>query len=211
MPAPRKVFTLGVTSLVIALISNLVAAVPDTSDERYLPLAEGAEWTMNLHITAPDGKELKGTAHRIVKGPVERDGKIYFRLFTTLRPDGLPPQSQEKLVRKDSKGFHTLNISIPGAKEEAEVPLPLKVGLTWETQFPVPAKHTVLAKETITLGDKEYADCFKVKTESKDGQFSEIFWEAPHVGSIKSEFNQGPLKFKLTLRDWKPGKAQEKN
>ncbi|HEY1169791.1 MAG TPA: hypothetical protein VGH19_00350 [Verrucomicrobiae bacterium] len=165
---------------------------------------------MNLRITTPDGNELKGTAHRIVKDAVERDGKIYFRMITTLRPDGMPSQSQEKLVRRDTKGFHSFNIGVPGAKEEVEVPLPLKVGMTWETQFPVLAKHTVLAKETVTVGGKEYADCFKVQTQSKDGQFSEVFWEAPNVGSIKSEFSQGPLKFKLTLRDWKHGKATEK-
>lgn len=206
MSSPRKASQLCIAILAMTLFTRLFAVAPDASDERYLKLAAGAEWTLNLLIIAPDGSERRGTGHRIIHGLVERDRKIYHRSVTSIRPDGLPAQSFEKLVRRDAAGFHSICVFIPEAKEEVEIPLPLKIGLTWETKFPVPTKHTVLAKETLKIGDKEYTDCFKIRSESKDGQIAELFWEAPEVGAVKSEFTQGPLKFRLTLREYKPGK-----
>lgn len=99
---------------------------------------------------------------------------------------------------------------MPEAKEELEMPLPLKVGMTWQTQFPTPTKHTVVAKETVTLEGKTYKDCFKVHMEAKDGSSTEDYWEAPDIGTIKSEFTQNGIKFKLTLQEYTPGKPSQK-
>lgn len=196
--------------MVICALLQLSAATPDTSDDSYLPSAEGMEWTMNAKIIAPTGQELRGTAHRIVSGKEERDGKTYLRMTTTMRPDGFPPNSRIKLVRKDTKGIHSIDLSSPNAKEEVEIPLPIKVGNTWQTQFPTQVKHTVLAKETITIDGKAYKDCFKIHSESLDGKYVEDFWEAPVMGSVKSEFKEGPLKIMLTIREFKAGKSASK-
>lgn len=194
----------------ILALFQLIAATPDASDDRYVPMADGTTWTMNLQMTAPDGNVLKGTARRVISKPIERDGKLYMHSTTSIHPDGFPSQSFTKLARKDAAGFHSICIFMPEAKEELEMPLPLKVGMTWQTQFPTPTKHTVVAKETVTLEGKTYKDCFKVHMEAKDGSSTEDYWEAPDIGTIKSEFTQNGIKFKLTLQEYTPGKPSQK-
>ncbi len=211
MILPRKAVPFTAVLLVVTFLSSLFAAVPDAGDDRYLPLAEGAEWTMDLHITTLDGREIRGTMQRVISVSVERNGKQYLHSTTTLRPSGFPPQSYAKLVRKDATGFHSIKLSVPDAKEQTEIPFPLKVGMTWEIQSSSPLKQTVVAKESVTIGDKTYADCFRIHAETKDGKFVEDFWEAPGIGLVKSEFTQNGAKFKMTLRDYTLGKTASKS
>ncbi len=208
MHLTRKLFPWRfIIVLFTCLLSCLAdAATPDASADGYMPLANGMHLTMNLKLVGTDGKETRGTAEQRVDGTITRDGQVYHRLVTTLSPDGLPPYTSTRLMRKTPTALYSIPLENPDAKEEVEIQLPLKLGSTWDTKHPQLRTHTVTAKETVIIGDKTFKDCFKISTRSKDGTYQEDFWEAPGIGSIKAEIVSPGMKITLTLRDFKPGK-----
>lgn len=199
-------------SLLIALAAScsfatsLFAADPS----EYAQLVEGQEWTMDGEIVFPDGKKSEVTGRRKVEGPVEHNGKSYLRTRTWIEGGPkLPPVIM--LSRKDATGYYSVKADVKDAREETQFLLPLKVGQTWrQISGEYTLTHTVVALESLTIGDKKYEDCFHIRSVSDNGDFTENYWEAPKLGSIKSEMTYGNgVKIILTLREFKPGKAAE--
>ncbi len=160
---------------------------------------------MDVRVITPDKKELTGKAVRAIGEARQRDGKTYFTSHSEFDVPGMPPMRYDKLVRKDSKAFYSMLLNDGIEREEAEVVVPLKIGSAWETQLPMVRNHSVIGIETVKIGDKAYNDCFKIRSEAKEGGV-ETFWEAPNVGCVKSEIKAGGATITLTLRSFKAGK-----
>lgn len=187
------------------LVWLVLTAMSFGADE-YLPMKEGNEWTMDAVITMPNGEATTATARRKTGTTEERNGKIYHRVLTSM--EGPRPFSYTKLNRKDETGFYTLDPRDPNAKEQAEIVLPLKVGASWKrTSGPMNLTDTVIGLEDITVNGKTYEKCFHIRTSADDGSYTEDYWEAPNVGSVKSETVYGNgAKISLTIREFKAAK-----
>ena len=188
-----------------SLSSSRAAPKPDD----YLPLNEGDEWTMNAIITSPNGTKSTAIARRKVEGKVERDGKNYIRARTWIET-GQAPVEYAKLTRKNETGFYSIDESAKNPKEQVEVILPFKIGQTWKKVFGQwNTTDTVVGLETVTVNGKTYENCYHLRSETADGAYKEDFWEAPGVGSVKSEIVYGDgSKIVLTLKEFKSGKAK---
>ena len=188
----------------VALSASVFAV--DVDQSQYLPVKPGNEWTMDVVINSANGKVDKATLRRKVEESVEKDGKKYVRFRTSM--DGPSPMQYTKLVRKDELGLHTIMENVPNAKEQIEIPLPLKVGNTWKTELAGTSFTSVVAGfEKVTSGDKTYENCFRIVTQSDDGKYREDYWESPKVGNVKSEITPGDgSKMVVTLRTFKAGK-----
>lgn len=203
---------LPLLTALVTLLGDSRATAAAKPAEAHLPLAEGVEWTMNFEMTLDDGRRFNGTARRVVGAPEMRDGKTYFRVRTWVEVENMPRQERVKLSRKDATGFHTVDLTARDSREEPEVVLPLKVGAQWKTKFlgAMALTHEVKAVETIVVGGKTYADCYRIQSTAEDGSYVEFFWEAPGVGSVKSEMRFQGGKSVLTLREFKAGKSSTK-
>jgi hypothetical protein len=157
------------------------------SEPQYLKIVPGREWIHDVIISSPDGRIEKALGRSSVGEAVIRDGKTYYRNIIALE-GGPNPFTMVKLVRKDESGFFTISESENASTEQMEVKLPLKVGLIWERPFGhLLLKEKVIGLETISIGEKSYKDCFHFRSESEDGSYIEEYWEAPHIGCVKSE------------------------
>lgn len=191
---------------VVLVISSFTPHLFATSEQDYLPLREGDEWTMDVTIVAPNGQKFTATGRRRVGEQIERDGKTYHQVRTWIE-DGPFPFDQVKLMRKAATGVYSLDPQWKGQKEQLEIVLPLKVGQTWKrVNGPQNLNERVVALESVTVGEKIFENCYRVRSESSDGQFTEDYWEAPILGSIKSDITSFGSRIRLTLREFKPGK-----
>jgi hypothetical protein len=201
----NRFLLLFITPLFVPFSASLCAENND-----YLPIGEGADWTMDLKMFQPDGKKLEGTGRRKIEGTVERDGKTYFKSKTW--SEGVQPFSYEKLIRKDESGFYSIDEREPVPAEQTEVVLPLKVGASWETKMEGrTVQNKVVGIETVNIGDKTYEECFHIRMQTDDESYVEDYWEAPKVGSVKSiiRYPNG-FKITLTLREFKRAAASPK-
>lgn len=195
--------------LLAALSFGFVPALQaevDPSD--YLPLKSGNDWTMDMTITSPSGEVVKATARRRLEDTVEKDGKSYIRLRTWTENTPAPLEFT-RLIRKDGDGVYSI---MEGGKddkeqtEQKEIALPLKAASAWQrTLRGMKFFDVIIALESITVGDKTYANCFHIRTESGDGKYREDYWEAPKIGTVKSEAVWGDgTRVTATLREFKP-------
>ena len=60
---------------------------------------------------------------------------------------------------------------------------------------------------TVTIGEKTYENCIHIRNTTDKRGFQEDFWEAPHIGCVKSDstYAEG-IKISLTLREFKAAK-----
>jgi len=174
----------------------------------YGPLAEGMEWTMDAKVTTPEGQVIDTTAHRTVGASEQRDGKTYFRMRTSM--EGIPQlKPYETLLRRDETGLYAIDLRDPGLKEALSIAFPLEVGRKWiRDNGKMVVTMEVLAREDLTIHGTTYKDCYKIQAAAKDGSYSEVMWQAPGLGSIKSDvvLSVG-AKVSISLREFKPGKV----
>jgi hypothetical protein len=161
---------------------------------------------MDAKMVAPNGAILPGVAHRVVEGQVERDGKKYYRVRTWMESAAAPKNIVTKLTRMDQTGVYTIEESEKGATEQKEVAFPLMLNQSWKRRGGA-LKDTIVAVETVTIGDNSYENCLHIRTTTPDTKFSENYWVAPNVGNVKSvmSFANG-AKIILTLREFTPGR-----
>jgi hypothetical protein len=187
----------------VAIVGRAAAADPSPS---FFPLIDGSEWIMDAKLISPNGNVAPTTAHRLIDGSVQVNGRKYYRMRTWMDL-GTAKNVATKLIRKDETGVYTIEQGGKDATEQREVVFPLGIGLTWQrTSHGGTLKDTVIALETVTIGDTIYDNCLHLRTTTPDHKFSESYWEAPEVGSVKSimTFANG-AKIVLTLREFKPG------
>ena len=192
----------------VALAAGIVPALAvDVDQSAYLSMKPGNEWTMDMVLVSPSGETTKALGRRRFEDTVEKDGKTYVR-SRTWTEGGPTPVEYTKLVRKDGDGMYSILEGGKDEKEQLEVALPLKVGSAWTRQVQgMKFIDTVLRIESVTVGEKTYAKCFHVRTESVDGKYREDYWEAPSIGNVKSEIIYGNGgRITLTLREFKEGK-----
>jgi hypothetical protein len=112
------------------------------------------------------------------------------------------------LIRKDNAGVYWVHDGDNDGKEQMLRMLPIKAGQTWEIRMKGESmKIVVVGLETVTIDSKVYENCFHVRTTSEKPGYSEDDWEAPNVGTVKSEvmFPSG-TRLTLTLKEFKHGK-----
>ncbi len=196
-------------SSLLFLAASLAVSIPTFAAEPkdYLPIQIGSEWTSTAAFVAPSGNKTTGTGQRKIAEKVELDGKTYYRTRTKLE-GGASLVEYSKLIRKDAAGLYSLPDGVAGAKEQLEIPMPLTAGQTWQTVAgTVTITSTMVGVETVTVGKKIYKECLHIRVASADKSYQEDYWEAPVVGTVKSEIVSTTMgKITLTLRDYKVGK-----
>ena len=153
------------------------------------------------------GQVSEGVLHRILENTVEKNGKTYFRFRTWT--DGLPHQIDYlECVRKDEKGYYSIDEKEEDAVEQADYVLPLKVGATWKRVTKSRTTTvTVVALESVEIEGETYKNCYHLRTTNTATQFTEELWLAPNLGTIKSLMAfGGASRLSLTLKDFKTGK-----
>lgn len=190
-------------SALLCFVSISLAA--DSDD--YVPFGQGHEWTMDAAFTSPEGEVTHGTAHRRVGEKEERNGQVYYR--TRIWMENAPfPVDHTDLRRRDRSGSYSLDLKDANAKEQPGVMLPLEAGKRWSVAAgQVTFKNEVLGIEDVIVNGTKYEKCYRIRTASTDGGYTEDYWEAPKVGCVKHEIVfQNGVKISMTLREFKPGK-----
>jgi hypothetical protein len=193
--------------LLLSLLTGLHSLVRAADPSEYCPIAEGMEWTMDAKVTTPDGQVIETTAHRVIGAKEERDGKTYYRMRTWM--DNVPELKPfAALERREANGLHSIDLRAVKPKEVISMDLPFAVGKKWiRDDGESPVTLEVLAFEDLTINGKTYKDCYKIKAATKDGNYTEVLWQAPGLGSIKSDVVLAVgAKISVTLREFKPGK-----
>jgi hypothetical protein len=195
----RAAGVVGVIVLLVAIVAKCRAV-----EDEYFPLASGMEWIMDLQVVSPNGDTTNGVLHRKIGEPVQHGGKTYFRSHTWLEGGRPFPTDYTKLVRRDAAGFYSIDERDPKRVEKQGGKVPLEVGKTWTNKVDGGVMHTtILAKEDVTLGTNVYRNCFRFRITAEGSEYVEEFWEAPGVGSLKSESRRANGKWILTLREFK--------
>lgn len=187
------------------LVSALAARAADPLE--YCPLAEGMAWTMDAKVTTPDGKVIEATAHRAIDAAEEREGKTYYRMRTWM--EGIPQlRPFETLERRTDQGLFSIDFRDLLHREFTSMVLPFVVGNKWSHPTDTTTIHLeVVALEDLILNGKTYEKCFRIKAAAEDGSYREELWQAPGLGSIKSDVTlTGGVKISVTLREFTPGK-----
>jgi hypothetical protein len=188
--------------LLLALVMA-VCGLSALAEDDYYPLHDGNEWV----YATTRGDALVGDSHVMIKGTVERDGKIYFQTKNWMTPD--PSKvNLGVLLRKDDKAiyFNTLDGKSPA--EQMEFVLPLKVGATWRiTVGDNTETSTVVGMEPYDIAGRIYENCYHIRSVSDHGGIVDEIWMAPNVGIVKSITkypHHDPET--ITLKEFKPGK-----
>src|SRR4051794_3072601 len=182
----RALLLIAALALPAASCSRKPAA-PALNQADYLPLVVGNEWYMDAAMETSTGEVRKGTAHRVFEETVKQNGLTYIRSRTTIEFPPFAKQEYTKLLRKDEKGFYTINETNPGSREQLEIPLPLAVGRTWERNDGTRALNDrVVGLETVEIGGVVFRDCVHIRSEAANEKMAQDYWEAPNVGNIKS-------------------------
>jgi hypothetical protein len=182
-----------------------VAVAADPND--YLPVKKGLEWVANVRVESAAGSVLTGTAKIVSEEEIEKAGKRYLRERTTWDLEKVHNEFT-RLTRKDETGIYSIVEGVQETAEQKEVALPLKVGANWT--FTVNGKTlqvTVLGIENVTIEGKTYEECYHIRKTLPGTRFTEDLWEAPKVGTVKSEsIYEDGTKMLFTLREFKSGK-----
>jgi hypothetical protein len=193
--------------LCFSLLSGLASFSRAAEPSEYCPLAEGMEWTMDAKVTSPDGKVIDTTAHRRIGAKEEWNGKSYYRMKTWI--DGVPElRAYESLERRDEKGLYSVDLRNPKPTEVTSMVLPFAVGQKWTRENgEAPVTLEVVALENLTINGKTYEKCYRIKATAKGGSYTEELWQAPGLGSIKSDVVLSiGAKVSVALREFKAGK-----
>ena len=159
---------------------------------------------MDLQVISPKGDTTNGVLHRKIGEAVQHGGKTYLRSHTWLEGGRPVPMDYTKLVRRDAAGFYSIDERDPKRVEKQGGKLPLEVGKKWENKVEGGVlQTTVLAKEDVTLGTNVYKNCFRIRITAEGSEYVEEFFEAPGVGSLKSESKRADGRWILTLREFK--------
>ena len=174
------------------------------ADDDYFPLLAGQERDHRGEDRQPGwGSHVQRRFPQKNEGPVEKDGKTYFRIRAHW--ENLPNNPDlTTFARKDEKGVYSIN----GTVEKTELVLPLKIGAKWEQPSPDGTMTvTVLGIETIEVEGKSYKNCFHLRGNFFGTIYTDDFWQAPNVGLVKSEnVNKDGTKLTFTLKEFRPGK-----
>jgi len=196
--------------LTATLLVAFSSAAYTLEKEEYAPLAEGAEWTMDVVVTYPNGNKATLTMHRKVEAIETHKGKEYYRGVTRLFKPGAESSARiiTQLVRKDAAGLYTVDLGSEEATEQTELLLPLQIGKNWmSVDEEISFKVSVVAVETVTIAGKVYENCFHIRMVSTDGLVTKDYWHAPNTGVVKQEATQANgVALIATLKKFKPGK-----
>jgi len=199
------------TMFLLALMFALPACTRQGGDD-YLPVGDGMKWEYATE-TCIDGACAPGSVTIRYNGKAIISGKQYLKRYSS--KDG----GAEQLVsydRKAQEGLFGITAQYKDSPEQLVLPLTLAVGQTHTYTSHVPVRTTteatLLGKETLSLSDKTYADCykfsFKTVYEESDGKGAPsegISYVAPNIGLVKT-FMHVPNKvtFTMTLTAYKP-------
>lgn len=195
----------------LALIFTLPACTHQGGDD-YLPVGDGMRWEYATE-TCTDGTCARGSVTTRYKGEEIISGRKYLKRYAS--KDG----GTEQLVsydRKSQEGLFGITAQYKNSPEQLVLPLTLGVGQTHTYTSHVPVRTTtqatLLGKETLSLSDKTYADCykfsFKTVYEESDGKGAPsegISYIAPNIGLVKTFMHvPNQVTFTMTLTRYTP-------
>lgn len=194
-----------------AAFAGFASIIHAAAPPEYCPLGEKMEWVMEVKFVFPNGAVETTTGHRRLVQKESWGGKEYYIEQSWTDRHGGSDQAQ-RYVRKDESGVFTFNPYFTDEGQQRVVALPLVVGNSWShLDIPIHVKSTVLADESLTIAGVTYEHCFHIHAVWEDGSRTKDYWEAPTVGTVKSELvyqkgNQNGHKEIWTLREFKAGK-----
>lgn len=133
------------------------------------------------------------------------NGKKYYKIVSVF---DFTAEPQINYIRKTQDGIYRISEGYKNKPEFLSVPLPLKLGNTWEVNAPEEkGEYSVMARETVYLFDKQYAHCFKIIFKGTfrgfDTERTQYF--APNVGLVKQVISGKKFKLKAHLVKYKAG------
>jgi len=196
-------FTFPVAAFVgFASLTHATEPAPE-----YCPLGEKMEWVMEVKFISPNGNVETTTGHRRLVQKESWGGKDYF-IEQSWTDRGGGGDGVQRYIRKDESGVFTYNPNFTDEGQQKIVVLPLVVGSSWtHLDVPIHVKSTVVGTESLAIAGTTYENCFHIHVTWKNGSRTEDYWEAPTVGTVKSEIAyQSGRKEIWTLREFKAGK-----
>lgn len=175
---------LSLLALIGMNVLSLKADTVDTSD--YIPMAKGMKWEALVEIERTNDRLFKATGVREILGTKTINGKDYFeeRIVITGGPNW---PANINLQRKDEKGVYSLVKSETQYKEVLEIPLPLKVGNTWQVDKGPDlgvSHYKVLSQLNVKIEDQEYKNCFQIELTNPTKKQTSTFYLAKGIGTI---------------------------
>src|SRR5260370_39513527 len=92
-----------------------------------------------------------------------------------------------KLVRKDAEGSYSIDERDTKRFEKKTANLPFAVGKQWDVKMENSTTNytTVLSKEDFTAATNTYQNCFRIRTASASGDYTEEWLEGPGSSALK--------------------------
>ena len=153
----------------------------------YFPLSPGAQRVMKVYTHLVQGRDTSETTRvqlvEMVHG--ERDVPGLGRVWVVEAPRD-SGRSTFSYFRKREDGV--IQMMLNREREPVELlylALPLSKGLKWYETREQREVMEVVGRDTVTIGDRHYPDCFEVRVSSTRADWTLRQWLAPGIGPVK--------------------------
>ena len=188
------------------MAAALIALGCRGAPQGFVPLEDGLKLVYDVdYVTGVGGIGTVQSAEAIqrVDGKKTIDGKEYFRVLLVVK--GMPGWEPEVTYQRiGDGGLHEVRYLGGRPVESLVLPVPLKLGQTWQTEMPkVDVSCRVDAREPAILPEKTYEDAYKVSCSGNRGPLyfkSHTYW-VEGVGWVKMVQEAGALRMEMRLRE----------
>ncbi len=195
---------------VYVLIINIILLIfcSKKEGEDYFPMSKGMRWEYSVQMLVPLVGTVKGKAICRVDGIENIKGKKYFKLvFVPLEIPGA--ETEIEYCRKTKHGIYIIDSKYMDRPEELDIPFPTEIGSSWMEQIPIEGEFKkfncrIEGFETLTLIDKEYKNCLKIRREAEGWmeKIEIIEYYAVNVGLVKSIFKGNGAIMEINLEKY---------
>lgn len=128
----------------------------------FVPLEDGLKLVYDVDYVTGLGNVQHAEAIQRIEGTKNIGGKEYFRVLMVIK--GMPGWEPEVVYQRMAEdGLHEVRYVDGKPVEYLQLPVPLKVGRTWQTDMSkINVSCTVDAREPAILPEKTYEDAYKV-------------------------------------------------
>jgi hypothetical protein len=169
----------------------------------FVPLEDGLKLVYDLDYVTGLGNVQHAEAIQRVDGKKNIGGKDYFRVLMVIK--GMPGWEPEVIYqRMADDGLHEVRYVDGKPVEYLQLPVPLKVGRTWQTDMAkINVSCRVDAHEPAILPEKTYEDAYKVSCAGSRGPlyFKNYTYWVEGVGTVKLVQEAGAVKIEMRLRE----------
>ena len=171
--------------------------------EGFVPLENGLKLVYDVDYVTGLGNVQHAEAIQRIDGKKNIGGKDYFRVLLVVK--GMPGWEPEVTYQRMAEdGLHEIRYVEGKPVEHVELPVPLKVGQTWQIDMAqIDVSCRVDAREPAILPEKTYEDAYKVSCSGNRGPlyFKKYTYWVEGVGWVKLMQEAGALRMEMRLRD----------